>query len=324
MRQHRVYRLIASKVLTAGQPETFEIPRGYDIEHIGLRLAGSVVVATGHTSVRAEAPCQLLPRVELIADGRNTICSIPFALLNLANPFRRGGQLPTRTPPSAASAATYAVEASGILDQALIDGVRPKDTNLRTSGMQLLQLRVTVGAAQDMFVVGAGASSLSSMTLQVWTSELIEVAEAGEVLTTPIALIKRSYQDIAFTASNANMEIPLPVGNSMRGVILRAEGSATAGEPSNAVINNVILRSGVDVRLNLPAPVLRELNRQSYSPGAQAVGVYVADLMHMGAQGGVRLTEGWDLSRASEAKLVLDVTGATNTKVQVCTIEALR
>lgn len=320
MRQYRIKRLVQRLALSESNIATVDLPRGYDLESVFLRLSGGLQVTVAGSAVRAESPCQAIARVELVADGKNTIASFPFTLLNQCNVFARSA--PIRTPPSNFTIATYQVAAGARLDLASIDGSRPKDSNLRTSGMQLLQLRVTTAAAAACFV-GATAN-FSSLFLDVYTSELVEIADKDGEITQPLFLVKRTYQDVAFTASNTNMEVPLPVGNIMRGVILRGEGAVTAGEPSDSVINNISLRSGVDVRYNLSYLNSREEARQNYGIGALPTGYTVADLMCNGGLEGNRASEGWDLAQASEAKCVLDVTGAANTKVTLGTIELIR
>ena len=312
--QFRIKRRIAQVAVTENGQATYDIPRGYDIEGIHLRLAGDVVVTTAGAAVRAEAPTQLIKRVELIADGKNTLVSVPFVMLNKGNVFRK--QLGKLTPPSAAAIATYSVEADGMIDFALVDGIRPKDSSLRTYGMSLLQMRFTFGQAEDLFT-GAPVGTLTGMYVEISLVECVEERDAkGDFVTKPIALKKVAYQDINVAASNANQEIVLPVGNGMRGVILRAEIN---GEPSDAVINNIILQSGVDVQFNLPAKVAKRINEHDYEL-TMPVGFYVADMMKFGPSD-VKLADVWDLTRASEAKLVLDVTGGAGYKVTVETIE---
>lgn len=319
--QYRIKRKIAQVQVVENGQAILDVPRGYDIESIHFRLYGQLNITTAASSIRAESPSQLIKRVELVADGKNTIASLPFVLLNRGNPFRRG-QLGNLQPQSAVSIAAYQIEATGYLDQANIDGIRQKDSNLRTSGMSLLQMRFTFGAAVDTQIGGAG--SLTNVFVDVSTIEMIEIPDpkTGEI-TKPMYLVKRAYQDVAFTTSNANMQVTLPVGNIMRGVVIRTEGFTTAGEPSNAVLNNAILASGVDVRLNLPGAVIRSMNSMDYDVSAIPNGIYILDMM---TQGGfnTQASEGWDLTNASEAKLTLDVNGAANTKVTIETIELIR
>lgn len=322
MRQYRIKRLISKTVVTDNGAITVDVPRGYDIESIYFRLYGSFVITTNFTAVRAENPLQLIKRIELIADGKNTIDSVPFVLQNRAAVKRRG-QLGALTPSAGFVIATNAFAAAAVIDKAMIDGIRPKDSNLRTDGMSLLQLRFTFGSVADCFT-GAGVGTLLNAFCDVYTSEMVEIPNGDEKRTSPLYLIKRAYQDVAFAASNAAFDIILPVGNVMRGVFLRSEGAVTAGEPSDAVINNVILRSNTDVRLNLPYLDLREANKQDFDITTLPTGICFADLMSFGAQAGVHAADGWDLTGASDARVTLDVTGAANTKVSVLTEELIR
>lgn len=318
--QYRIKRRVQQVPVTENGQVAVDIPRGYDIEALYLRLYGQLNITGLATSIRAESPCQLIKRIELVADGKNTIASVPFVMLNRGNVHRRG-QLGSLTPQSAVAVAAYQIEGTCALDQGMIDGIRSKDSNLRTSGMSLLQMRFTYGAAVDTQI--GGTATLTNCFVDVFTSEMIELPDANGVISKPSYMVKRAYQDLAFTASNANMNVILPVGNILRGVILRSEGAVTAGEPSDAVINNVTLASGVDVRLNLPAPDLKAMNKMDYDVTSIPVGFLIADLMTEGGYN-VQASEGWDLTNASEAKLTLDVTATANTKVTVETIELIR
>lgn len=327
--QYRIKRRTHSVNLTENNVVTLDLPRGYDIESIYFSMSGTANYTVAGAAVRAMAPCQLIKRVELIADGKNTIASIPgWALVKN---FGRE-QFGRMTPPTAAAIAAYAVAMFGVLDQALIDGIRPKDSNLRTSGMSLLQLRITTGAAVDL-LTGAPTGTMTAFALDVGTVETIELPDAKGGVTAPLYLQKRSYQDIAIPATNANQQIVLPIGNALRGVLLLA---TVNGEPSNAVINNIQLASGVDVRVNAPGSMLQLANATDYPPvGIQSgnttwasstvnpTGLYVVDLMANGPRD-VSVTNAWDLSRASEAKMILDVTGGAGYQLTAVTTEFIQ
>ena len=320
--QYRIKRRIAQVPVTENGVITIDLPRGYDYEALAFRLYGTINVTTNYTTVRAENPAQLIKRIEVIADGKNTLHSVPFVMLNRANVFRRG-QLGSLTPASAATIAAYAIEATAVIDMGIMDGIRSKDSNLRTSGMSLLQCRFTFGANSDCFT-GAGVGNITNMFVDVFSSEMIELPDPQTgAITQPLYLQKRAYQDVVFSASNANMQVILPVGNIMRGVWIRGEGFTAAGEPQDTVINNIILASGVDVRLNLPYLDLRAINKMDYDSTTIPVGICIADLMEEGGYN-VQASEGWDLTNASEAKLTLDVNGSANTKITVVTHELIR
>lgn len=329
--QYRIKRRIAS--ITSGIADnavfTIDIPRGYDIESLFFKVTATANVTTAGAAVRAMAPTQIVKRFELIADGKNTIASVPGWYLAKNSCRSMFGLM---TPPTAASIAAYQVEFFGSLDQALIDGVRPKDSNLRTSGMSLLQGRFTMGACVDLFT-GSPAGTFTALTVEVYTVETIELADSKGAVTSPLYLQKRSYQDIAIPASNANQQIVLPIGNALRGVLLLA---TVNGEPSNAVINNIQLASGVDVRVNMPGNAVQRMNQIDQSAigilsnttlwassTQMPTGLYEVDLMTNGPRD-VNVTNAWDLSKASEAKMILDVTGGAGYQITAVTTEFIQ
>lgn len=327
--QYRTKRRPISTTLTENNVFTFDLPRGYDLESLIIRITGTAHVTTGGSAVRALAPSQLIKRVELVADGKNTIASVPGWML--IKSFGRS-QTGYMLPPTAASAADYSVEMVGALDQALIDGIRPKDSNLRTSGMSLLQLRITTGACTDLFT-GSPAGSMTAFNVSVTMVETVELPDAKGVLSSPLYLQKRSYQDIALPASNGNQQIVLPIGNALRGIYIL---TTINGEPSNAVLNNIQLASGLDVRLNLPAADLQRLNSIDYAPVGMLsntttpqssslfdTGFYVADLMKNGP-GDCNVTNAWDLTKASEAKAIVDVNGGAGYAMTIVTTEFIQ
>lgn len=328
--QYRIKRRTHQINLTENNVVTVDLPRGYDYESLFFRMTGTANVTTGGSAVRALAPNQLIKRIEIVADGKNTIASVPFWYLTRC---AKRAQMGLLVPPTAASIAAYSVEAVGVLDQALIDGVRPKDSNLRTSGMSLLQLRITTGAMTDLFT-GSPVGTMTTFGLDVFTSELVELPDpkTGQV-TQPLYIQKRAYQDIALPASNANQQVILPVGNALRGVTILA---TVNGEPSNAVLNNIQLVSGVDVRVNMPAADLQRMNAVDYdavgilsgTTGAASstqmpTGLYEVDMMKNGLAN-VKVTDAWDLTGASEAKLILDVTGGSGYQITVVTNEFIQ
>ena len=317
-RQYRIVRKVASVPVSAGGFATIDLPRDYDYETIFLRVNGGLQVTGAATSVRAEAPCQVVQRCEVIADGKNNIFSAPFWFASLGSYDRKLIEYNARvtTPPSGTAIATYTVEAIGTIDLMTPDSVRPKDSNFRSSGLSLFQLRMTFGQPGDSFV--GGTVVFSNMFVDVFVQQLVEVPDQAGQMTSPIALKKVSYQEIGLASSNANQEIRLPAGNQIKSVLTRTEGSVTAGEPSTGVLNNVQLAAGVDVRFNVSAANLRAKNNADI--GQFTAGYYLADLTAKGFAA-VNLTDLWDVSGAAEPKLILDVTGGANVKLQAVVTE---
>ena len=325
MKQFRIQRTIAQAVVTAGGFITLDLPRSYDYESLYLRLTGSVQVTTAATGgVRAEAPCQTIQRAEIVADGRNTISSAPYWYHVLAKYDRDGKMVQASrgvTPPTSVAIATYPIEALGVVDFATIEGERPKDSNLRTDGMQLFQLRLTFGNAADMFYPAGGVAAFVNCIVEVSTSELVELVDpATGTRTTPTLLKKTSFQELTVPTSNANQEIRLPAGNMIKSVLLRTEGAVNLGEPSTALLNNVQVASGVDVRMNMKAASLRAKNNLDF--GVIQTGYYVADFTRNGGTQ-ARLTELWDVTNQAEPKVLMDINGGAGYKLQAVVTEYL-
>jgi hypothetical protein len=125
-RQFRIKRLIGQMPITENGFGNLDLPRGYDIESLFFRLNGTMNVTTNFAgAIRAESPVMLVKRIEVIADGKNTLESVRADMANRALSAMRRGQLGTLTPPTAATVAAYPVNASWVIDQAMMDGVRP-------------------------------------------------------------------------------------------------------------------------------------------------------------------------------------------------------
>lgn len=318
MRQFRILRKIATVPVTANGFITQDLPRDYDYETVFLRVNGGLQVTTGATSVRAEAPTQIISRVEIMANGKDNLFSAPFWFPCLANVARPILEYNARaaTPPSGVAVATYQVEAIAAIDMATMDGVRPKDSNFRSSGLSLFQLRLIFGAAGDCFV--GGVANFSNMLVDIFVQQVVEIPDAAGGITEINALKKVTFQEIALASSNANQELRLPAGNHIKSLTIRTDGSTTAGEPSTAVINNVQLAAGIDVRMNLSGAQLRAKNNADY--GTLLSGYYVADMTSKGAPT-VNLSDLWDVTGSAEPKLILDVTGGASVKSQVVITE---
>src|SRR5262249_28350468 len=102
-RQYRIQRKVASVPIVAGGFAQQDLPRSYDYEAVFFRITASLQVTVGATSVRAEAPTQIVPRLAIVSDGKNNLLLAPFWAISLARYDRdliAAGARVT-TPPSA-------------------------------------------------------------------------------------------------------------------------------------------------------------------------------------------------------------------------------
>jgi len=295
-------RRVASVALAEGGQDTIDIPRTADIEAVFVRVFGTIATATGAaTSVKNFAPSQLIKRLEFFADGAKTIEEADGRAAVFAA-FERGPGI--FTAPGTA-VATHNVDAVFRLDRANFDGPRPKDSALHTSPafISLLQLRMTYSAAilTDLWVPGAATLGAVNLTADVFVAENQEFRTSDNVEERFLRRV--SLQELTIDATNSSFAVKLPVGSQLRGVKLVAMDDT--GNGSNSVINAVKIRSGLNVRMDMTFDALRAENRYNYRiPAAEHVaGLAYADLTPDG-----RLNRLFDLSGASEAELVLDVT----------------
>lgn len=319
MKQYRLKRVVALISVVEGQFATFELPRGLDYESLTLRLSGTVTVTTGGTLVRAEAPCQLVPRVEISSNGQLTHYSAPLwhsVFTGHENAPNANRAKSPAVPPTAASAAAYAVEATGVINFNTPDGERPKDSNLATVGFTLFTLRLTFGQSASMFT-GSAVSTFTG-TVEVSTSELVEEVAADGSRTMPLLLKKVTTQEVAAASDTDSHEILLPSGNLFRSVLLRAE--ASTGEPTLTLLNKMRLESNNDVRVNLSAKALRYENAKTH--GWLTDGYYLLDVARSGNF--ARLSELWDLSNQAQPKVISDLDGSSGQKVQAVVTEYIK
>lgn len=320
-KQYRVMQRIGQVPITAGGFDSIDLPRDSDYEAVAFRISATLNVTVLATSVRAEAPCQLVPRIQIVADGKNVLANTPFWAISPGNYLRRGKDSGGRamTPPSGVAVAAYPVEAIGVVDFATMDTVRPKDSNFRARGLSLFQAIFNFGQPGDCFV-GGTVGFTGTPVVEIYALKCVEdTDEAGNYLSTPLFLRKTSFQEITLPATNPALEVRLPAGNLIRSVLVRTEGATTAGEPDVLTLNGMILQNGLDVRANLTGAQLRGLNGAQF--GQVQTGYYVADFCFQGEGGNNMLSNLWDVSNAAEPKAVLDVTGGGSRRAQVIVTE---
>lgn len=318
--QQRIRRQLVSQTFAEGGSDTFDLPRNYDLESLMIRMTGNVNVGTTFAGgVRAESPAQILKRVEVIAEGRTTLDQLsgPSAMYSMymreGNPLTNYGRV---TPAAAVAVQPFAFNV--LLDRAMFDGPRPKDTNFRTTQLGLFQLKLTYGVSADLYQAGAGAGTLTAPVVALDIDELIEYPNAQKQVSVPAYVMKRSQIDLLVGASNNNIQQRMPTGNLLRSVLMMAR---TNGEPSNALLNNFILQRGVDTRYNRSAAALKIENagQLGYTP---PTGLYLADLAKTGGRF-AKITDCWNLAGSAEVYAVFDITVVATTIMTMTVTELI-
>lgn len=365
--QQRIKRLIQTLPYTLNGQVVFQnLPRNYDAEGYMVQISGSfttpVALPAGSNTfkpaLRTDSPFGLMPRVELIAEGRQTLVSCPAYVLGIANVWRRRawysandantfGQV--QSPGlvrNTATASTALVEnvttpfvGTFMIDLQSIMGMRAKDSVFRTGGLQTLELKITTSDSASLFyqpgatllttpfsapAIGATLAAtlasvvvLNGVTISLFSVELQELLGDNEQTSLPGYIKRISHQDVPIAAANVNLEVQIPTDNYMEALIL---SSRIGGEGVDTIINNIQLKRGVDVRLNLLDNQLAALNERDYNHPRFA-GEYIADLMTSGAVYD-KIADAWNLQGGADTRVALDVSNpGNNVIVGVTSIE---
>jgi hypothetical protein len=355
--QQRVKRIVQSQAWAVNTVTTIPLPRNYDIESVYITFTGTenypgVLVAA---VIRGDAPFGLLSRVEIIAEGRQTLFSVPGYILGMNNVRRH--RRPTyrerfetfsthQQPPLVYTAPTTTMPISTsvpfagtiCIDLQNIQGFRPKDTNLRSGGLQTLDLKLTWADQPQLFYPAASSatpfaapalnSSLPALTGYTITpgTVFVDISEVQELadpksgqISSPTSTQRWSNQQINLPAVQNNLQTLLPTDNFVGMVLLAAKVS---GESQNGMFSGVRLQRGVDVRYNMDEQVVRALMQLDYDYQLQP-GHYALDLMGSGNQF-VKISEAWNLQGGADTRIGVDVTAAgagTTSTLDITTVE---
>ena len=302
--QNILRRKIAQKTFVAGGEDQIDLVRTHDLHSVMVRISGTVTHTTADaTSVKNVGVGRLLNRIELFSDGTKTLIEGDGRLAAFGN-FERCLRSYSVSPIVTDDTANP-VEVVYMLDLATMDGPRPKDSALHTRlpFMSLLTLRL--GYVSDivaaLFVPGSATLGSYSLTVEVFQIEVQEFSPADMVEG---RLFRRvSSQEAVIDADNSSLVFKLPVGNMLRGV--KFMSLSETDNAVNTIINNVVVRSAANVRLNMTGLGLRRANLFDYNiPLAEhTAGVYFADLCPTG-----HLNQLFDLRQSSNAEIEFDVT----------------
>lgn len=349
--QQRLRRLLAQVPLTLNSQIPIQMPRNYDYETIFIRISGTVTLpvalAVGSNgfkpALRSDAPSGLITNVQLLMEGRNALINVPFHVLNQANVRRSRNFFSMAIPETygatqnpglvknAATASTALVENTAITFEATIAvdlqnvlGMRPKDSVLRSGGMQTLDLRITTADSAALFyqasatllttpfappAIGATLAATTAATnpitnafITVTDIEMQEMGDANGAVSVPGYSQRYSYQEFPIVAANGNLEVNLPTDNFIGSVIL---SSKIGGESVDGVITNCIIKRGLDQRINMPIRDLIAQNERDYKH-PRIPGYYILDVMGSGAAYD-KLSDAWNVQGGADTRLALGV-----------------
>lgn len=231
-------RKIGQILYAQNQPRSLDMPRKDLYRFLILRLTGILNIATlGAPTNRLNSPFNLIKRIELIADGKDTIKSLSGPALLMKN-FYLFGRYGNRTIPTWATGA-MTFYGTLVLPFAQPKAVREADTFFDSGRLSTLELKITWGSMADIFATAPTTYTETSGVIDVHLAETINL---GKPLN--LSIYKETTLEKQMTASATEFQVLLPVGNIFRGFLIETEVN---GDPKQAVINDMQFRSGTTV-----------------------------------------------------------------------------
>lgn len=289
----------ANEVRTLDTP----MPRNNIYRRLHIFLDGTLTTAVALTPT-LDFPFNIIRRLEIVANGSDTIKSIDGPALAMGFQHQDYGTLPDRLLPAAVGAG-QPWNGHLVVDFAMPKSIRPIDTLLDARKLSALELRITWGAVANMDT--AGNSSALVLNCNVYSEEAIAVGGDQNFST-----YKQLFQERNLPTTTQEFQMLLPVGNVYRGFLLRTSSDVNLDVPANGIINNVTLRSGQEVYFNWRDEIIQGWNKSLNSLEALRAGYYYIDLTTDG-----HMTEALNTRGFSSLELILDVVGAANNNIRV-------
>lgn len=305
--QTRGFRQVSQLPVTSDNTQFLvDIPRGPHIEALMIRVFGTIEVTVQFAGgVRNLAPYYMLRNLQWVINSNVTLDSLSGMQARQLMFTRRN--VPTETSPLATVGAGRTFDATVVLDRALMDMMRPKDSLLKTDvGMSNNQLRLQLGALADMYGAGAGAASYTSVTCSVGIIDYQEARDDKGNTPSPLWYPKRNGSVVNLISGN-QQQVKLNTGNRLRALSFRILDPTTR-EPLTTALSRVRVKRAGDTRVDVAASDI--LAQQSANYGvAPMSGQYIIDFADPGTLG-VRYSEFWPIPSSADTFLEVDTTAA--------------
>lgn len=288
------------------QPKSIDLPRKDFYRLIILRLTVVDTITTlGSPVLRANTPAQFIKRIEVIADGKDTIKSINGTAL-LFKDFFNFCTYPRRIVPTL-SAAALTWNLTLVLMFDLPRAIREIDTILDSGKLSTFELRITGGDPADFYSTAPTTRAFTSASVEVLISEAVKFD------TKPItpSVYKELSLEKQITANADEFQVLLPVGNIYRGFLIE---NMSDNVLINTGIQDVQIRSGTTVFFKSPWNNLREANALFHNMETVSFdGMAYVDFCPEG-----RMVDALDASKLSMLEAIFKVTKiGTNDFVRV-------
>jgi len=309
-------RRVGATEYVAGGVDSLDLPRKALYRQLSLRVAGVVTISDITTppilyTGAGGSALKMVSRVEVIANGRDTIKSISADAIAMKNTFLFGSK-PVLTE-SLLTAAAHPFGGTIFLPFAMPRSVREIDTLLPSGRLSTLEFKVTYGDANAMFSQVPTAHVLTSCEVEVHLNETLRLDGKDE----PYSTYKELYIEKTVPAASTAFQVLLPTGNRYRGFLLECESD---GNMVNTILNKITIKSGTDVYFAKEADVVQGENSIFYKLGqTTTTGYYYVDFCPEG-----RLVDALDATGLSSLEMELDVSvPGTTDKIRVYPCEII-
>jgi hypothetical protein len=311
-----VVQFVQSYSWVASQRQVVQLPTGLDFDSIIVKVAGTFTLSSAATTVNDLAPAQLINSIQWKGDTTKQLEDTNGVLAAWGN-FERDLSRDIVAP--GVGATTHTVRVSMRLDRVTPKTRRPKDSALHTSQPYLGShfLTIDAGTIQACYSnFGTGAISATAITVSIYAVQIQEGQELG--MTEARWIRKHTLYTITTSSANAALTQTLLTNTYMRGVKLFAFNSS--GVSSAGLVNNVRIRSGANIRMDIDEASLRAKNLGDFNLQATQLsavpGLMFADLLE-----NKRLNTLWDLWNASECVLELNLSANVTVYAQLITYD---
>ncbi len=256
-------QLDSAQSFSANAPISFDLPRDSVYKEIALLLEVQVTTIAGgaFSGFFDGSPWTLLKRIELIADGKDTIKSYDGGTLVDINMFDFGTYPPTALMTLGASATTGLLRFIAIISLEAKGMLMPQHTWLDARKLSSLELRVTFGAGIADLAATTTNATLDTYRITPFGHEILDVAGESTFSIAQEVMTSQAFP----TNTGTQRKFRLNVGNAYSRILISTRDSnARAGV--NRLLRIALIENGIFTRRNWDAGLLKLHNSLVYAP----------------------------------------------------------
>lgn len=291
-----------------------DLPRDLDYSCIVLRLSGTPTF-TGSATAKSMAAPALFRNISLVANGSKQLFNGGGVLAALKNRIANQGKVDSYSF-TATSGTDFNAEI--FIDQSMIDGIVPKDSQLPSRGLSSLQLSISMAQLSDV-MTGGSAYSFTG-TVDVGLVNVREYLDSQKARFVPRVVQYLSEISVPAATSATDQQIILTTDCIQRQLIIYAMDSGVFAD----AITSIRIDRGNNTLFRMSADELKALNRRSQLDLDADFGAskpLVIDPSRFMGQGRAKMSDAWDMRSdsgpAEQLYMYITYTGASGRSITV-------